>query len=367
MASFIPSSRIFSTQNNKVIDNQIGRISVNEYNISKPEKKLFDFSWTPLSSNEFSFEFLWAGINYVYYTANWQIDRDDIDVATATLNNVNGVYLTFNIKSETFVDLSKISVDFKAKYRYGESKSGSALGRPAIMRNENFYKIATARLASPMEVSYKSQSTSRMLLSSFSLVPAIYTSVVLTTNSQRSNSFKVRVFVPTYYNPIPAEQYGNVDSIVFESFEVSISGKEFENPEYSTNQYGIGENTTTINSNEFFQKFVSQSELDETETLPYGTFYEGGNGKVSAVEMLSDKIIEDCKDGKETATLRCSISENLSFYDIGNEVVPMVYGEDGVDRPMSKYADGTAKVFKVVGTKFIYDGAVWQELTLQEV
>jgi hypothetical protein len=54
-------------------------------------------------------------------------------------------------------------------------------------------------------------------------------------------------------------------------------------------------------------------------------------------------------------------------FDIGDEVIPMIYGADGKDKPMSLYADATPKVFRVCGTKIFYDGAVWQELTLQEV
>ena len=88
------------------------------------------------------------------------------------------------------------------------------------------------------------------------------------------------------------------------------------------------------------------------------------------------------KHGKETATIRCSISDyydngeksiaidnstgKMSF-DIGDQVIPMVYGADGKDRPMSTYKDGSSKVFEVLGVKKFYDGAVWQELSLQEV
>lgn len=82
---------------------------------------------------------------------------------------------------------------------------------------------------------------------------------------------------------------------------------------------------------------------------------------------IINRVLDEWANGKETAVIRCSVPSNLSVYQIGDEVIPMVYGEDGKDRPMSLYKDGTKKVFRVVGTKFIYDGAVWQELTLQEV
>lgn len=50
----------------------------------------------------------------------------------------------------------------------------------------------------------------------------------------------------------------------------------------------------------------------------------------------------------------------------GDEVIPMKYGADGEDYYMSTKADGSPKVFKVLGTEKKYDGAVFQILTLQE-
>lgn len=52
--------------------------------------------------------------------------------------------------------------------------------------------------------------------------------------------------------------------------------------------------------------------------------------------------------------------------NIGDTVIPYVYGANGKDKPMSLKKDGTAKEFEVLGKKIIYDGAIWQELTLQE-
>ena len=53
-------------------------------------------------------------------------------------------------------------------------------------------------------------------------------------------------------------------------------------------------------------------------------------------------------------------------FDIYDEVIPMVYTANQTDKPMSRYKDGSAKTFVVLGTKIYFDGAVWQELTLQE-
>jgi hypothetical protein len=54
------------------------------------------------------------------------------------------------------------------------------------------------------------------------------------------------------------------------------------------------------------------------------------------------------------------------FFKIGDEVIPMVRTGDGTDKFMSVYKDGSPKVFIVIGTKIYFDGAIYQELTLQE-
>lgn len=107
------------------------------------------------------------------------------------------------------------------------------------------------------------------------------------------------------------------------------------------------------------------------------------NGNIYYTTFAND-IVSSWNNGKETATIRCSISDYYD-YDSGDkvisidnstgkmsfkmydQVIPMVYGADGKDRPMSLYQDGTPKVFQVLGSKIYYDGAVWQELSLQEV
>jgi hypothetical protein len=43
----------------------------------------------------------------------------------------------------------------------------------------------------------------------------------------------------------------------------------------------------------------------------------------------------------------------------------MVYGANGEDFPMSQ-KDGVPKVFMVSSVKPYYDGAVWQEIEIQE-
>lgn len=93
-------------------------------------------------------------------------------------------------------------------------------------------------------------------------------------------------------------------------------------------------------------------------------------------------IISDWQYGKEIATIRVSINDyydtdgNLAvsisddsvpmLFKNGDTVIPYVATPNG-DRPMSSKPDGTPKEFLVTGVTLISDGAVWQELQLQEV
>ena len=90
-------------------------------------------------------------------------------------------------------------------------------------------------------------------------------------------------------------------------------------------------------------------DVDETELWLFVYFYSS-----KAVDYL------------KTYEITISAKLNLCF-KIGDIVIPMVYGANGNDKPMSKYKSGSPKKFKVLGTRIFYDGAVWQELTLQEI
>ena len=107
------------------------------------------------------------------------------------------------------------------------------------------------------------------------------------------------------------------------------------------------------------------------------------NRKLYSIKSMYGGTQEEYARGKETATIRCSIADYYDesgnkviaidnstkkmFFEEGDQVIPMVYGADGQDHAMSLYKNGSPKVFNVLGSKIYYDGAVWQELSLQEV
>lgn len=87
------------------------------------------------------------------------------------------------------------------------------------------------------------------------------------------------------------------------------------------------------------------------------------------INFYSLSIVPYLEKGTLTISLKeISTTNNVGkmAFDIYDEVIPMVYTANQTDKPMSRYKDGSAKTFVVLGTKIYFDGAVWQELTLQE-
>lgn len=131
---------------------------------------------------------------------------------------------------------------------------------------------------------------------------------------------------------------------------VGIDLKEDSKP------FGNGNHPFSINGNELLQDSAK--------------IYKD-NSSMSVTEHLSQEILKRYEKGKETAVILCGINSTARekaymAYQMSEYVIPMVLGADGKDKPMSINKYGKPKTFEVVGTKIYYDGAVWQELTLQE-
>lgn len=167
------------------------------------------------------------------------------------------------------------------------------------------------------------------------------------------------------------EMHGEYESFTPERIEISFVGQKFGiNLSNSSMLYGKGNKPIELSKSELLQdsgvvKTISESE--EIVAMPIS-------------EYLAKNILNEYEKGKETATLLCDISDyynesgekvidiktNKMSFRLHDEVIPYVFGANGQDQPMSKNQNGTAKVFEVVGSNIIYDGAVWQELTLLE-
>lgn len=139
------------------------------------------------------------------------------------------------------------------------------------------------------------------------------------------------------------------------------------------------ETQNTITSKQNAQKPLSLEANELIQTTNYADF---GNGRIDLLKFNYENTLKQYKNGKETATIMCDINEykddtgNLVIstksndlpmtFSQGDIVIPMVLSANNKDQPMSKYKDMTAKKFEVAGVEIIYDGALFQRLTLQE-
>lgn len=142
---------------------------------------------------------------------------------------------------------------------------------------------------------------------------------------------------------------------------------------------GISKSNISFTWDEFISADITQDYYRSYITLTKGNIKQSDiiktiNGyiKFEADANVGDKCwcqiygeAEYAENIFESGSATIERVEQMTF-SMYNKVIPMVYGANGVDKPMSKYKDGTPKKFKVLGTRIFYDGAVWQELTLQE-
>ena len=133
-----------------------------------------------------------------------------------------------------------------------------------------------------------------------------------------------------------------------------------------TVKIGSGNHPFSIGgSNELLQtsNYIDTVQCKAIDTDYNNTLTKYSNGKETATILCS---ISDYYDESKNKVIAIDNSDKMCFrmYDI---VEPYVFGANGQDKPLSKNKDGSPKQFQVLGVKPIYDGAVWQELTLQEV
>ena len=159
------------------------------------------------------------------------------------------------------------------------------------------------------------------------------------------------------------------------------------------NKYKNGKETATIRCSisdyyEHFNATVGGELSSSSDLSSYELFYENVKLKEDDILEIDGKrfIVVGAEEGCATIfgktaeleelsgkkyivkIIRISVdnSTNKMTFGIGDEVIPMVYVGVGENKPMSLTSEGQAKVFKVVGVKTYYDGAVWQELSLIE-
>lgn len=171
--------------------------------------------------------------------------------------------------------------------------------------------------------------------------------------------------IDDYYSPIYFRWLGTEQGY----FSLDADGIITESIQVADNIFAI-EFTKGQDNEITFQVWVEGYGSEElgkivfdTSNLKYGTTYTlSFKYGVSANSGIFECYIQD-------------IMLNIGEYNykppmtipMHSEVIPYVFKANGEDAPMSTYQDGSPKVFQVVGNRITYDGAVWQELTLQEV
>ena len=396
MAIKIPSKNIYEMENPKVRDNVIDNVSIeqtivkpnNEYEVSVYNTKEENIKNTFFESDSDSSTYIRTASTYEYqvtalftlvkaYYFNFSIKvprlignfwvstlidkQEDIVKATVYTREKSGIasgvmqhslvdnkdyIIATNIitnytseKPTTINSLSnyenKISFETTTVDIYGETlfakieiQDNSSIKSPIIEEHDDYYIISASVLVGKEEISLYGYNKK-----AYTLFPSV--------------SGKC-----TYYEPTQIEItiYGNTIGIDLTNGSIT---------------YGSGNKPFSLSGNELLQD--SSTILTNTTERP-------------TTEYLYGWVKNQYEKGKETATLLCDISDyykengekvidikgkKMTFH-LHDEVIPYVFGADGKDKPMSNFSDGSPKVFEVVGSKVFYDGAVWQEICLQE-
>lgn len=208
-------------------------------------------------------------------------------------------------------------------------------------------------------------------------------------SSDGEKYFTVEFYIPYYVGLVQAgydelvtniteglTMEGTTTTYLPTSVTISVQGKAYVlDIPTETKSYGSGENIYSISNNELIQ--ATNLYVDTTTD---------NNDTKDQIELLCNNILDEYKYGKEKAVIECAVSDyydeagnkaidayssnvlEKQFFDIGDEVIPFIFkGSKSVVEPLSKYPDGTMKVFKVVANKIEYKGVPFQTLTLQEI
>lgn len=127
--------------------------------------------------------------------------------------------------------------------------------------------------------------------------------------------------------------------------------------------YKNGNHPHSLSGNELLQEGTKTDNKITSEHLATGVLNSYARGKETA-KLLCD--IGEYKDENGNLKISAKNTQLAMHFNEGDLVIPMTKSANGEDLPMSRYKDGKPKVFEVVKTNFIYDGATWQDLTLQE-
>ena len=408
MAILIPSKNIYDKQNPKVRDNVIERIEVgakevvpdNEYEISvfnknyivqekkeNKETENYDFDYNATSFSSGGYEVSIVSYSYVAYD-NQKIYKTKIEIPLLQKNKwIKDLFIgldkqdNYNIKHTLFGVIEKGKcralptvdniIDLEI-YPPNETKEMQSFVFPKEIKNENKFDFGGSYLLTA-EANQKLKDLGNLSTVNYD---------IQTINGIEYYILDIVVLCDIRVLKMGGGGYSN-NTIYLEGDYEIYNSTELEITFYG-NTIGIDLTDKTVYINGQTAKKVHS--VDGNELMQTRNYIKDENENITenAIGTMYGKTRKKYERGKETATIRCSVGDYYD-YDSGDkvisidnstdkmsfkmydQVIPMVYGADGKDRPMSTYQDGSPKVFQVLGSNIYYDGAVWQELSLQEL
>ena len=424
MAIIIPSKNTYDRQNPKVRDNVIERIEVgaveanpsNDYEVTVYNEDIVNFTTEETSSDPNGkdigvsayakgYSIMGAGTLYygvgAYCAFNNYKKTNNFSIKIPKLKNNSFINKLYYGKDEEDNSNIKYSISgyvntgtASSTFNYKLKASGMVL-TPSTINYGSPEKGDDIRIEIPKKETYSYSGTyGSDTISTTANVNFYNNSSILTAEPSDLIENGIEYYILTF-NVIAGwrvvKMGGYKGSLILSGsgdFPMSGTYEEYFPTQIEITIYGntIGIDLTdkTVYINGETAKKVHS--IDGNELMQTSNYIKDENENITenAIGTMYGKTRKKYEHGKETATIRCSVGDYYDYdsgekmiaidkstgkmsFKLYDQVIPMVYGADGKDRPMSTYQDGSPKVFQVLGTNIYYDGAVWQELSLQEL
>lgn len=317
----IPSKQIYSKPSTTSLKNRIKSISYNSSDISEEYGNILD--------KEYRYEVYKDIPNFYNPILNSKGEEFDLNIS----------YYLFGITGTEYLKISKTAkIEFNSSNRLTSHKIIATL--------EWFENYYTTETVNGVENKVWHHST--------------FTEKIDITDKIKSfdgNVFTIEIDIDTYKK----SQIGT-GTIWLKSFTISCVG-----------MYISAESTEHLIGS-------SQSAIDSPFLPPNNELVQSGE----AYKSIMEKVLSKYKNGKDYFTIRVSVGEYYDYntgellistkdknkpmtFDIDDVVIPMLFLWDGTEEPWGLKSDESPKMFNVIDVKTYYDGAVWQDLSLQEI
>ena len=426
MAIIIPSKRIYSVQNNKIIDNKIQKIEINineptpivevdkslkgiSYNIEgqgsalKPDPE--DFFYEKSSEKTFEYAYVYFSNGFAYDERIIKISKNQgdtlIDKITKLEYSVSGkltkgitnatIPLTFDTTNGkiTLGSHGNISISDKTTSTTNFTFPNEL---PETVSATNTYNGITASvegIKGQPSGSVAFPSTEEGWTNEWYASKKVGGGYGRYKIEDKGDYFEIKFRVLTQYNKTTLTSASTVSFNENNITQFTANGvyENFEPIQLQVVAYAtvLGVQLNELNDYQGDLQARATYSIENNELLQTTNYYLHGVGsqeiQIPYIEYNLENIISQYKNGKETAIILCSINDY--FDENGNkvidiksnskmmfkefdEVIPYIFTSSKQDKPMSISSIGTPKTFIVIGVRPYYDGAVWQELYLLE-